>query len=90
MDTLKSALAQLNPPVEHQLEFRDRIMHLELRDPSVPAQVERVLKPWEYQSADLLYVIILHAINELRGKGSNAPLRTFRINHEHRIDWSEC
>ena len=52
-------------------------MLLTVLDPSIPAKAERRLEPRQYQNRDLLYVVILHAINELRGYGSQAPLRIF-------------
>lgn len=75
MDDLKAALATLEPPIQHTVEYRDRVMYLVLIDAEINATVERVIPPWQYQNRDLLHVIILHAIHELQLKGSRALLR---------------
>jgi hypothetical protein len=75
MDDLKAALATLEPPIQHTVEYRDRVMYLVLIDAEINATVERVIPAWQYQNRDLLHVIILHAIHELQLKGSHAPLR---------------
>jgi hypothetical protein len=77
MDSLKALLAQLDPPLKHTVEMRSEVMLLTVLDPALPAKAERLLQPRQYQNQDLLYVVVLHAINELRGKGSQAPLRVF-------------
>jgi len=77
MPSLKTLLAQLDPPLKHLLEMRGQTMLLTIMDPAIPAKAERSLEPRQYQNEDLLYVVLLHAINELRGKGSQAPLRAF-------------
>ncbi|WP_040262962.1 hypothetical protein [Pseudomonas massiliensis] len=79
MDSLKTLLAQLDPPLKHHVEMRGEDMLLTLVDPLIPAKAERSLQPRQYQNPGLLYVVLLHAINELRGKGSQAPLRVFPI-----------
>jgi hypothetical protein len=75
MNDLKAALASLQPPLTHTVEFRNRIMHVTLTDPSISASVSRAIEPWQYQSHDLFQIIILHAIHELQGMGSHAPLQ---------------
>lgn len=77
MQSLKSLLAQLDPPLKHTMEMRGDTMLLTIMDPAIPAKAERTLEPRQYQNEDLLYVVVLHTINELRGKGSQAPLRVF-------------
>lgn len=87
MQSLKALLAQLDPPLKHSVEMRGGTMLLTVIDPSIPAKAERSLQPRQYENQQLLYVILLHAINELRGKGSQAPLRIFPAtgpgNSEH-------
>jgi hypothetical protein len=75
MDDLKAALATLEPVIHYTVEVRDRVIYLSLTDPEINATVERVIPLWQYQSRDLLHVIILHAVQELQLKGSRAPLR---------------
>jgi hypothetical protein len=77
MDSLKEMLARLDPPLKHSIEMRGEQMLLTLMDPVIPAKVERNLQPRIYQNVDLFYAAILHAINELREKGSQVPLRSF-------------
>ncbi|WP_426199009.1 hypothetical protein [Pseudomonas sp. DC3200b2] len=79
MDSLKTLLGQLDPPLKHRVEMRGETMLLTLSDPLIPAKAERSLQPRQYQNPGLLYVVLLHAINELHGKGSQAPLRVFPI-----------
>lgn len=74
MATIEEVLDQLDPPLKHQCEERGTSLHLTLNDPSVPATVERNLSQREVENAALFQVILLYAVNELRGKGSHAPL----------------
>ena len=50
-------------------------MHLALIDASIPARVHRRLARHEFQNEMTFRMILLYAVNELRGKGSHAPLQ---------------
>lgn len=74
MDSLRERLEALDPPVKSFLEWRADGWLVCLVDPAVPAMVSRVIE-WSVMS-DLgqTNMIILHAVNELRRKGSHLPL----------------
>lgn len=74
MDSLRARLETLDPPVKSFIEWRADGWLLCMVDPSVPAMVSRVIE-WSVM-ADLgqTNMIILHAVNELRRKGSHLPL----------------
>lgn len=74
MDSFQTLLARLDPPLKHSLAFTAEVMQLELKDPSVGAVARRQVPRWQYQNPEALQVILLHAVNELRRKGSHAPL----------------
>lgn len=74
MDSLRARLEALDPPVKSFLEWRPEGLIISLLDPEVPAKTCRLIA-WDamtdlYQSN----LIILHAVNELRRKGSHLPL----------------
>ncbi|MFF7710538.1 hypothetical protein [Pseudomonas sp. NPDC007930] len=89
METLEVALAQLDPPLKHRVTFEEQVMHLQLIDPGAKAVVSRVLKPQEYQNPEVFYLKVLHAINEIRGLGSHAPLVFMRQNEDKTLDWEQ-
>jgi len=74
MASIETVLAGLDPPLKHETELHDGLLKLTLTDPNVPAHVERSLSPREYQDIILFRLLVLHAVNEIRGKGSHAPL----------------
>ena len=75
MATIEQALESLDPPIRHELlcQGGERVSLL-LIDPSVPAIAQRSLSKHEVNNVDHFRLIVLHAINELRGQGSHAPL----------------
>jgi hypothetical protein len=79
MKDLRQRLERLNPPLSHTVEARGEYRVLTLADPQVPAKVQRQLTEQQWHNAKLLEVVLLHAINELRGKGSHAPLEAFGL-----------
>lgn len=49
-------------------------MLVTLIDPSVPAKVSRLIERKHMQDVHYLNLVVLHAVNELRRKGSRVPL----------------
>ncbi|MBD8613760.1 hypothetical protein [Pseudomonas rhizosphaerae] len=82
MASIKAVLAGLEPPLEHEIYMKDGLLKLILIDPNVPAQVERSLSPHEYTDIIRFRLLVLYAVNEIRGKGSLAPLEVIPA-----IDW---
>lgn len=75
MEKLAARLASLHPPVGHFLEWRaDGSLLVTLIDPSVPAKVSRLIDRKHMQDVHYLNLVVLHAVNELRRKGSRVPL----------------
>lgn len=74
MASIEAVLAGLDPPLKHETQLSDGLLKLTLIDPNVPAHVERSLSPREYEDIILFRLLVLHAVNEIRGKGSHAPL----------------
>jgi len=79
MKDLHLLLERLDPPVKHTVEARGEQVLLTLVDPQIPAKVQRNLESRQWHNDKVLLVILLHAINELRGKGSHAPLEAFKL-----------
>ncbi|WP_263263891.1 hypothetical protein [Pseudomonas sp. RIT-PI-S] len=79
MRDLRVLLERLDPPLRHSVETRGDEVLLTLEDPQVPAKVQRNLEHRQWHNDTVLAVILLHAINELRGKGSHAPLEAFTL-----------
>jgi len=75
MASIKELLDCLDPPIRHMCEIRGGVMHLALIDASIPARVHRRLARHEFQNEMTFRMILLYAVNELRGKGSHAPLQ---------------
>lgn len=75
MDCLAARLASLDPPVRHFLEWRiDGGLLVTLIDSSVPAKVSRLIEKKYMRDVEYLNLVVLHAVNELRWKGSRVPL----------------
>lgn len=79
MKNLRERLERLNPPLVHTVETHGEQMVLTLSDPKVPVRVQRQLAKHQWHNPKLIEVVLLHAINELRGKGSHAPLEAFGL-----------
>lgn len=79
MDGLKDRLAALRPPVGHFLEWRKEGLLITLVDPSIPAKVSRLIDRKQMDDAQYLNLVVLHAVNELRSKGSMVPLEADTI-----------
>ncbi|WP_434774697.1 hypothetical protein [Pseudomonas oryzihabitans] len=75
MEGLAARLALLEPPIRHFIEWRgDGGLLVTLIDPSVPAKVSRHIDRKHLQDVHYLNLVVLHAVNELRRKGSHVPL----------------
>lgn len=74
MATIEEVLDHLDPPLKHHCEERGDVLHLTLNDPGIPATVERNLTRHELENSVVFQVILLYAVNEIRGKGSHVPL----------------
>lgn len=79
MNRLKEALASLDPPVKHFIEYRGGDALLTLVDPQVPAKVSRLITKRTMMSIEALNIMVLYAVNELRLKGSHVPLQADTI-----------
>lgn len=79
MNRLKEALAALDPPVKHFIEYRGGDTLLTLIDPEVPAKVSRLITRRTIASIEALNITVLYAVNELRLKGSHVPLQADTI-----------
>ena len=74
MRSLSNTLSALDPPIKHITEWRGTSMLITLLDPSVPAKVTRLVEDAARTDYGLLNLTLLYAVNELRAKGSHAPL----------------
>ena len=74
MASIKDVLAGLDPPLKHQCERRGEFLHLTLIDPSVPTSAERSIAKHEQDDKVAFQVLVLYLVNEIRRKGSLAPL----------------
>jgi len=75
MERLAARLALLQPPIRHFIEWRgDGGLLVTLIDPAVPASVSRHIDRKHLQDVHYLNLVVLHAVNELRRKGSHVPL----------------
>lgn len=79
MDNLRRALAALDPPLKHFIEYRGGDMLLTLLDPGVPAKVSRLITKRTMKNVTALNIMVLYAVNELRLKGSHLPLQADTI-----------
>lgn len=75
MASIEAVLDSLDPPLKHSCERQDDSLLLTLIDPDVPTSVHRRLTAHELEDSLLLQVVLLYAVNEIRGKGSHAELR---------------
>ncbi|RED06818.1 hypothetical protein [Ectopseudomonas oleovorans] len=74
MDRLHERLAQLDPPVRHELERRSDGLLITLIEGDHNVRVSRLLKADDMREVEQVNLILLHAINELRRKGAQVPL----------------
>lgn len=74
MDTLRTQLAALDPPLKHELESQGHNLVITLIDPARPAKVTRTLNQALVANTPLLYEVIRDAINELRAVGCHPPI----------------
>ena len=75
MASIEAVLAALDPPLKHETHMNEGLLNLTLIDPTVPAQVKRSLAPHEYKDSTTFRLLLLYAVNEIRGMGSHAPLK---------------
>lgn len=88
MDGLKDRLAALRPPVGHFLEWREDGLLITLIDPSIPAKVSRLVNRKQMGDVQVLNLVVLHAVNELRRKGSQVPLDADTVLIKHATETS--
>ncbi|AXA67226.1 hypothetical protein QE444_003029 [Pseudomonas sp. SORGH_AS199] len=74
MNRLHERLAQLDPPVRHELERRSDGLLITLIEADHNVRVSRLLKADDMREVEQVNLILLHAINELRRKGAQVPL----------------
>lgn len=86
MDGFKDRLALLRPPVGHLLEWNDDGLLITLIDTSLPAKVSRLVDRKHTADAQYLNLVVLHAVNELRRKGSLLPLEADTVLIEPRAE----
>lgn len=79
MASIEAVLDGLDPPLKHLCTMHGDTLHLTLTDPNVPATVERELARHEYQNPVTFQMLVLYAINEIRRKGSHAPLEVIPV-----------
>lgn len=86
MASIEEVLDSLDPPLKHGYRKDDDGLVLTLIDPGVPASVARRLTPRVLSDSALLQVILLYAVNEIRGKGSHVKLRVLPLVDSPEID----
>ncbi|WP_296252760.1 hypothetical protein [Pseudomonas sp. UBA4194] len=91
MASIEEVLSALDPPLKHECEMRDRSFHLSLSDPTVPtATVERSFAKHELENSVTFQVVLLYAVNQLRGMGSHVPLEVLpAIDPPEGLNWQE-
>lgn len=75
MASFKEVLDGLDPPLKHECEIKGEHLHLTLIDPNIPASVERQIPTHELKDPVAFQLLVLYAVNEIRRKGSLAPLQ---------------
>lgn len=74
MPSIAEVLNSLHPPIRHELTpDGDRVM-LRLIDESIHVETCRNITAYQFADPTSFRVIVLYAVNELRGKGSHAAL----------------
>ncbi|MGI4838213.1 MAG: hypothetical protein ACRYF9_11400 [Janthinobacterium lividum] len=74
MASIEEVLDSLDPPLKHSCERQGSSLRLVLTDPAVHQSVERRLTPKELQNSLAFQMVLLYAVNEIRGLGSHAKL----------------
>jgi diguanylate cyclase (GGDEF)-like protein len=74
MASIEEVLDSLDPPLKHSCERQGSSLRLVLTDPAVHQSVERRLTPRELQNSLAFQMVLLYAVNEIRGLGSHAKL----------------
>jgi hypothetical protein len=75
MASFEEVLAGLDPPLKHTYEMTGEALHLTLIDPNIPATVQRQIPKHELADPVAFQTLVLYAVNEIRRKGSLAPLQ---------------
>jgi hypothetical protein len=75
MASIEEVLDSLDPPLKHSCEKQGNCLLLTLTDPVVHQTVERRLTPKELHNALAFQMVLLYAVNEIRGLGSHAKLQ---------------
>lgn len=81
MSTIEEVLAGLDPPLKHEMQQCGSKVSLLLFDVLLPAMVQRDLSCYQLNDLPQFHAIVLHAVNELRLKGSYVALEVMS-------DWS--
>jgi hypothetical protein len=88
MASIEDVLSTLDPPLKHECVVDNGCLHLTLTDPAVPATVERSLDKAELRDNVTFQVVLLYAVNELRGLGSHVPLAVLpAIDPPDGLEW---
>jgi hypothetical protein len=86
MASIEDVLDSLDPPLKHSYRKDDDVLVLTLIDPGIPASVDRRLADHVLKDSALLQVVLLYAVNEIRGKGSHVMLKVLPLVDSLEID----
>ena len=75
MASIEEVLDSLDPPLKHSCEQQGTSLVLTLTDPGVHQSVKRRLTPKDLQNSLAFQMVLLYAVNEIRGLGSHAKLQ---------------
>lgn len=75
MASLEEVLDSLDPPLKHSCEQHGSSLVVTLTDTRVHQSVQRRLTHHELENAATFQMVMLYAINEIRGLGSHAKLQ---------------
>lgn len=86
MASLSDVLDELDPPIKHSYEKKDGGLRLTLTDSVVHKSVTRTLTPKELQDPQAFQIVVLYAVNEIRGLGSHAELKVLPLMEPLKVD----
>lgn len=84
--SLSDVLDKLDPPLKHSCEQKDGFVQLTLTDSVVHQSVTRNLTHKDLQDPLSFQLLILYAVNEIRGLGSHAELKVLPLIAPLEID----
>lgn len=82
MPSIEQLLDKLDPPLKHRCELQGQDLLVTLVDPGAKASVHRRLRHHELEDSVAVRLVLLHAVNEIRGKGSHAKLEVLPMPGE--------